>query len=143
MHARTIAFSCLAALGLAGCMPEAAGTAGGSRSPVYATDLRGKAANCTAPEVALTPGKESVASITTGGGGWCGIPVTRGGNAVTAGLLTQGARNGMVYVHTVGDVTRVDYTPRGTAASDSFAVKFIPGDETMRVTVNGAAGAAK
>ena len=143
MYARTIALSCVAAFGLAACTQQAAGPTG-SRSPVYSTDLAGKAANCTAPDVALTQGKDSTATITTGGGGWCGISVTMGGNALTAGLLTQAPRSGRVYIHTVGDITRVDYTPvAGTAAAETFAVQFIPGDETMRVTVSGAAATVR
>ncbi len=143
MHARTIAISCFAALGLSACAQQAAGPAG-SRNPVYSTDLAGKAPNCTAPDVALTQGKEATATITTGGGGWCGIAVTMGGNALTAGLLTQAPRSGRVYIHTVGDVTRVDYTPvAATAAAETFVVQFIPGDETLRVTVTGAATAGR
>ena len=128
-------------MGLAACAEQTAGPAG-SRNTIYATDLAGKAANCTAPDVQLTKGADTTATIATGGGGWCGIAVTEGGNAVTAGLLVQPAKSGKVYVHTVGDVTRVDYTPTGTPAADSFAVKFIPGDQTMRVTVSAAAPAA-
>ena len=142
MHARLLAISCLAALGLAGCAPQAAGPTG-SRSPTYSVDLTGKAPSCTAPDVELTHGKDTTGTIATGGGGWCGIAVTMGGNAVTAGLLVQRPRNGHVHVHTVGDVTRVDYIPTAAAvAADTFAVKFIPGDETMVVTVT-AAGARK
>ena len=139
MHARTIANLCLAALGLAACAQQAAGPTG-SRNTIYATDLAGKAASCTAPDVSLAQGKDSTGTIATGGGGWCGINVTLDGNALTAGLLTQAPRSGRVYIHTVGDATRVDYTPAaGTAAADTFAVKFIPGDETMQVTVTSAA----
>jgi hypothetical protein len=142
MHARTIALPCLAALGLAACTPPASGPVA-SRNQIYSTDLSGKAASCTAPDVALTQGKESTATIVTGGSGWCGIAVTMGGNAMTAGLLTQPARSGRVYVHTVGDVTRVDYTPSAGAGADSFAVQFIPGDEIMRVTVSAATAVHK
>lgn len=141
MNARLLLVPCAAALGLAACAPQASGPAG-SRNPIFAIDMAGKAASCTAPDVELSQGKDSTATITTGGGGWCGIAVTMGGNAVTAGLLTQAPHAGKVHVHTVGDVTRVDYTPAGPATADAFAVKFIPGDETMRVTVVGATPAA-
>ncbi len=107
----------------------------------YAADNAGKAAVCTAPPVAVTDGQDSTATISTGGGGWCGIPVTRQGSPLGAALLTQPARSGSVYIHLVGNETRVDYTPHGRVAADSFAVKLIPGDETMRVTVSAAAGA--
>ncbi len=122
--------------GLSACMtaPPPAATA---RLPTYATDLAGKAANCTVSTVVLEDAKEATATMTTGGGGWCGIPVRRSDQPLGAALLTQPARGGNVYVHTVGDDTRVDYTPRvGTSGADTFTVKFIPGDATMRVTVN-------
>ena len=144
MHARSIALPCLAALALAACTQQVAAPAG-SRSPTYAVDLAGKAPTCIAPDVELTQGKDANGTIMTGGGGWCGIAVTMGGNALTAGLLVQAPRSGRVFVHTVGDATRVDYIPAaGAVAPESFAVKFIPGDETMHVTVSSAAaGAAK
>ncbi len=142
MQARSIAIPCLAALALTACAEQGAGPAVGSRNPTYAIDLAGKAPNCTAPAVELAPGKDATGAIMTGGGGWCGIAVTKAGNAVTAALLTQAPRSGHVFVHTVGDVTRVDYIPAaGAVAPETFAVKFIPGDETMRVTVSGAAAA--
>ncbi len=135
MHVRHLALF-LPALTLAGCATPAQ-QAARNRSPVYAADLSGKAASCTAPEEKLVDGKNSTVAMATGGGGWCGIVVTRDGKPLDAGLLTQRPRNGSVYVHLVGDDTRVDYTPRpGAAGADSFAVKFIPGDETMQVTVN-------
>lgn len=129
---------CLAALGLAACAQPAAVGPAASRNPVYAFDLAGKAATCTAADVSVSEGQPATGSIETGGGGWCGIAVTRGGNALAAGLLTQAPRAGHVYVHTVGDVTRVDYTPNGAPGADAFTVKFIPGDEVMNVNVNSA-----
>ena len=142
MHARTILVPCLAALALAACAQKQAAPLG-ARNPTYSADLTGKAPNCTAPEVQITQGQDATGTIATGGGGWCGIAVTLGGNALTAALLAQAPRSGHVYVHTVGDVTRVDYTPAaGAVGADSFAVKFIPGGETMRVTVSGATAAA-
>ena len=138
MHASHIALFLPALLLLAGCATPAQ-QAARNRSPVYAADLSGKAASCTAPEQKLTDGKPSTVAMATGGGGWCGILVTRDGKPLDAGLLTQKPRNGAVYVHLVGDDTRVDYTPRpGAVGADSFAVKFIPGDETMQVMVNAA-----
>ena len=96
MHARHIA-SLLALLALAGCVTPAQ-QAGRSRSPVYAADLSGKAASCTAPEQKLADGQSSRVAMATGGGGWCGILVTRDGKPLDAGLLTQRPRNGAVYV---------------------------------------------
>ena len=146
MQARHVAaLLCLPLLSLSACMTQAP-LAIGSRTPVYSTDLAHKAASCTVAPVTLEDGKEAVVAMSTGGGGWCGIAIRRGDQPFGAGLLTQPPRNGAVYVHTVGDDTRVDYTPRaGTSGADTFTVRFIPGDATMRVTVNGAtpAGAAK
>ena len=123
-------------LGLSACMTQPPGVAS-ARLPTYSTDLAGKAANCTVSAVTLEDGKEAVATMKTGGGGWCGIPVRRSDQPLGAALLSQPAKGGNVYVHTVGDDTRVDYTPRaGTSGADSFTVKFIPGDATMRVTVD-------
>ena len=124
---------CLPIFGLAACMVQP--PAGPAANPGFAADAAGKAASCNAPPVAVMDGKDSTATIATGGGGWCGIVVTREGKPLGAGLLTQPPRSGSVFVHLVGDVTRVDYTPFAAVAADSFAVKFIPGDETMRVTV--------
>ena len=127
---------CLPLLGLSACMTQPQVLGRSSRLPTYSTDLAGKAAECTVSAVTLQDGKEATATMTTGGGGWCGILVRHNDDPFGAGLLTQAARGGSVYVHTVGDDTRVDYTPRaGTSGADSFTVKFIPGDATMRVTV--------
>ena len=146
MQARHVAaLLCLPLLSLSACVTPTP-AAIGSRTPVYSTDLVHKAASCTVPSVSLEDGKEAIAAMTTGGGGWCGISVRHNDQPFGAGLLTQQPRNGAVYVHTVGDDTRVDYTPRsGAAGADAFTVRFIPGDATMRVTVNGVApaGAAK
>lgn len=112
----------------------------GSRSPIYSTDMKGKAASCTVPAVKAVDGHDTPVAITTGGGGWCGIAVRREGGPYAAALLTQAPRNGKVYVHSVGDDTRIDYTPRvGAAGPDAFAVKLIPGDAVLQVAVNAAA----
>ena len=72
----------------------------------------------------------------TNDGGWCGISVSRFAGPYSAGLMVQRPSNGKVYVHTVGSATRVDYTPDpGFRGNDTFAVKLIPGDATMRVAV--------
>ena len=141
MHVRLVPLACLAALALAGCAEQSGPAA--SRNRIYSVDLSGKAAECTAPAVKLTAGQPVTATIATSGGGWCGIPVTLSGDALTAGLITQPPSKGRVYVHTVGDETRVDYTPTAAATADAFAVQFLPGDEMMRVTVSAAAGAHK
>ena len=132
-HQISLAVLCLPALSaLAACATQAPVA---SRPPIYAADIAGKAAECTAPAVKVSDGKNATGTIATGGGGWCGIIVTRDGQPLTAALLTQPPHAGKVYVHTVSDETRVDYTPTEAAVADGFTVKFIPGDETMEVTV--------
>jgi hypothetical protein len=132
----TAAAFAVVALGLQGCT-TAPKVVEGSRTPVYATDLQGKAASCTVPTVRAEDGHETSVAITTGGGGWCGLLVRREGRPYAAGLLTEAAHNGKVYVHTVGDDTRIDYTPRaGATGPDAFAVRLIPGGAVIRVGVN-------
>ena len=89
-------------------------------------------------------GKTVTVAMTVGNdGGWCAIPVTRPGGAAgrqpyAAGLLVAGPAHGKVYIHTVGDVTRIDYTPAaGFAGSDAFTVSLLPGEARIaaRVTV--------
>lgn len=141
----TAAVLVIAAGALQGCMKEASVQAGAG-SPVYATDLAGKAATCTVPTVTPVDGKTVTVAMTTGGGGWCGIPLMLNGKPYGAGLLSQAPKAGKVYVHAVGDATRVDYTPTGAAAGpDAFAVRLIPGNAVLRVAVNSPAqaGAAK
>jgi hypothetical protein len=109
-----------------------------STTRIYAHDMEGKAPLCTAPS-GLSPvsGRENPVAIVTGGNGWCGIPVRAStGRPFTAGLLTDAPHNGKVYVHTVGDDTRIDYIAKaGPVVPDSFAVRLIPGDAVVRVTV--------
>ncbi len=125
----------VAAAGLLGCTTGSKLEA--SRLPVYSTDQKGKAASCTVPDVRAVDGRETQVAIATGGGGWCGISVRREGGPYAAGLLTQPPRNGKVYVHSVGDDTRIDYTPAaGAAGPDAFAVRLLPGDAVIQVGVN-------
>ncbi len=130
---------CLPLFGLAACAPQSA--TGPAAATGFARDNANKAPNCEAPSVAVTAGQAATGSIATGGGGWCGISVAEGGRPFGAGLLTQAPRHGAVYIHTVGETTRVDYTPYAAVAADAFTVKFIPGDQTMSVTVSPAAPA--
>jgi len=127
----------VAAAGLQGCQQQEAATAPpGARQ--YAIDQQGGAKSCTAPkETALTDGKETPAAITVGNeGGWCAISVAHGGEPYSAGLLILRPTHGQVYIHTVGDNTRIDYTPRpGYVGPDSFTARMIPGDATLRVSV--------
>ncbi len=138
----TAAILVAAAAGLQGCTagPKALEV---SRLPVYSTDLKGKAASCTVPEFKPVDGRETQVAIATGGGGWCGIPVRREGGPYAAGLLIRAPHNGKVFVHSVGDDTRIDYTPAtGAAGPDAFAVRLIPGDAVVQVEVNTAASGA-
>lgn len=122
---------------LQGCShPEAP-----SRPPaiVYSADLKGAAAQCSAPEK-FTPaeGKPAEARIVVGNdGGWCAVTVAAPGDEpFQAGLLAARPQHGRVYVHTVGYGTRIDYTPdRGYAGPDAFAVDLLPGSATLRISV--------
>jgi hypothetical protein len=125
----------LTVLALEGCNTVV--PASQSHLPVYQTDTVGKAASCTVSPVTVTDNHPSAVTMTTGGGGWCGINVRHDGEPFAAGLLTQEAHNGKVYIHSVGDDTRIDYTPRpGSVGPDSFAVQLIPGNAVIQVAVN-------
>jgi hypothetical protein len=121
---------------LAGCA-EGGGMGGGNRT--YYADLQGGAKDCTTTPARVSlsnGGATDVAMSVANDGGWCGISVSRFAGAYSAGLMVQRPARGKVYVHTVGSATRVDYTPDpGFSGSDTFAVKLIPGDATMRVAV--------
>jgi hypothetical protein len=97
-----------------------------------------KAASCSfTPLAALKDGSTNGVALTTGGGGWCGFGVELDGHPYTAGLVITGAKSGKVHIHTVGDDTRIDYTPEHVpAVADSFAVRLIPGGATIQVSVN-------
>ena len=137
MQARFLA-ALLPALGLTACaQPQPVAV---SQTRLFATDLAGKAPLCTVPPVSLADGKDAAVTLATGGGGWCAVSVNRDGRPFSAALVKQKPRFGSVYVHTVGDDTRIDYKPAGpSVVADSFAVKLIPGDQTLKVTVTGAA----
>lgn len=109
----------------------------------YAVDQTGGAKACTVPKVSPAAGKETAVPMSVGNdGGWCAISVTQPGSKSSeptpyrVGLLTGRPAHGKVYVHTVGDDTRIDYTPApGFAGSDSFTVKLVPGDAVLKVDV--------
>ncbi|MGA3398583.1 MAG: Ig-like domain-containing protein [Acetobacteraceae bacterium] len=108
-----------------------------SHARLFASDFEGGARNCDVPKLKLDAGKEFSASMQVGNdGGWCGITVTQGGKPYDAGLLTQAPEHGSVYIHPVGDDTRIDYTPEpGFSGADSFVVKLLPGSPVLRVNV--------
>jgi len=126
----------LAALTLQACSKGPGPTASGSR--VYAADVTGAAKSCDVPSLSLTDGKTVTAAIkVTNDGGWCGITVAQPGpKPYASGLLTARPTHGKVFIHQVGDNTRIDYTPdRGFAGTDNFSVKLLPGEPLVHVTV--------
>ena len=128
----------LTGLVLAGCSPNAGGGAAGSRTRVYASDVAGGAKLCSVAKIDPAGGTTSNATIKVSNeGGWCGLPVHQDGpKPFGAGLLTARPAHGAVTIHTVGDDTRLDYTPdRGFTGSDGFAVKLIPSNATVNVAV--------
>ena len=128
----------LTGLLLGGCSAMQGGGAGGSKLRTYAADLAGSAKVCTVPKIDPAGGATIEASVKMSNeGGWCGLPVHQDGpKPFGAGLLTTRATHGNVTVHSVGDDTRLDYTPdRGFTGSDSFVVKLIPGNAIVSVAV--------
>ena len=135
---------CLAGA-LQGCVEKPA-TQARSRLPVYAFDESGAARSCTVSPVAPAAGKQADTTMTVANdGGWCAVSVQQDDKApYTAGLVTSRPKHGKVYVHSVGDFTRIDYTPApGFAGADTFSVKLLPGDSAIEVAATvTAAGAA-
>jgi len=69
-------------------------------------------------------------------GAWAALGATQAKQPFAAGLLQTRAQHGRVYIHAVGDETRVDYTPDpGFTGNDQFAVRLIPGDPVLTVAV--------
>jgi hypothetical protein len=108
-----------------------------STTRLYAIDETGGAKQCKVGPVHLIAGRETSATMTVGNdGGWCAITVAQEGHPYAAGLLTVGAGHGTVYVHQVGDATRIDYTPdRGFVGPDAFTVTLLPSRPVLRVGV--------
>jgi hypothetical protein len=122
---------------LQGCGQNGAG-AGGSRLRVYAADLAGGAKTCVVPTISPTNGQTTDAAMSLANdGGWCGLLVHQvGPQPFDAGLLTARPAHGNVLIHEVGDETRIDYTPdHGFSGADSFSVKLVPGNATIRIAV--------
>jgi hypothetical protein len=109
----------------------------GPAARVYSADMTGAAKACTAPPVTVAAGQTIDAAIKLGNdGGWCAITVNNNGRPFDAGLLAAPAQHGKVLIHTVGNDTRIDYTPAARyAGADAFSARLIPGDATIRVTV--------
>ncbi len=129
-----IVAACVASVaGLQGCAEKPA--AATARRPVYAFDQTGAARHCTVPLVKPVADRETGATISLeNDGGWCAFSVQQDRAAYTTGLVTTRPQHGKVFVHSVGDETRIDYTPMpGFAGTDSFTVKLLPGDAAVAV----------
>ena len=97
----------------------------------------GAAKACTVPPVTPAAGQLVDVAMKVGNdGGWCAIAVSNGGRPFNAGLLTTPPAHGKVLIHTVGNDTRIDYTPAPRfAGADAFSLRLIPGDATIRAAV--------
>jgi hypothetical protein len=100
---------------------------------MFQADLVGAAKNCSVPEVAPAAGQEAPVTIKVGNdGGWC----ANSGKPFDAGLLVTEPAHGKVYIHSVGDKTRIDYTPNARfTGTDAFAVRLLPGGAVLRASV--------
>lgn len=137
-HPGHLALLALAGAGvlLAGCAKQSAPPA--PVAPLYAADVTGQAKLCDVPTIDPIAGRTTEAAVKVGNdGGWCGLPVHLSGPApFQSFLLTARPAHGTVFIHTVGDVTRIDYTPdRGYVGTDAFSVQLIPGDAVVHETV--------
>jgi len=135
-HAPWVALALIGA-GLQGCAEPPPPPPPAQHARVFASDFQGGAKSCTVPKLKLESGKEVPAAMQVGNDrGWCGITVAQDGNPYAAGLLEQPPAHGRVYIHPVGDDTRIDYTPDlGFSGADSFVVKLLPGEPVIRVSV--------
>ena len=140
----------LGLMSLPGCTPPPVAPVAASTTRLYAIDQAGAAKTCSVTPASLTaanlaPGMEAkIAMNVANDGGWCAItapgPDTK---PFAAGLLVGDPSHGEAYIHSVGDATRVDYTPdAGFTGADSFVVKLLPGSPILRVSVTVAAGPA-
>jgi hypothetical protein len=109
-----------------------------STTRVYAVDQQGAAKTCKVSDVAAAPGKQVPVEMAVGNdGGWCALSLSAPDHSpYGAGLLTDRAAHGTVYIHTVGDDTRIDYTPdHGYAGTDKFTVTLLPGEVALAFSV--------
>ena len=105
---------------------------------LFASDFQGAAKSCVVPKLKLDAGKEVSASMQMSNeGGWCGITVAQDDKPYDAGLLTQAPQHGKVYIHPVGDASRIDYTPDlGFSGTDAFVVRLLPGNPILSIKVS-------
>jgi hypothetical protein len=104
---------------------------------MFQADLLGAAKNCSVSEVAPAAGQDAPVTMEVGNdGGWCAITVDNSGKPFDAGLLVTEPAHGKVYIHSVGDKTRIDYTPNARfTGTDAFAVRLLPGGAVLRASV--------
>jgi hypothetical protein len=104
---------------------------------VFAADMTGAAKACTVPPVTPAAGQLVDVAMKVGNdGGWCAITVNNNGRPFDAGLVATPPAHGKVLIHTVGNDTRIDYTPAARyAGADAFSLRLIPGDATIRAAV--------
>ena len=104
---------------------------------MFAADMTGAAKSCTVPPVTPVAGKMlDVAMRVANDGGWCAVTVNNNGRPYDAGLLDAQPKHGKVLIHTVGNDTRIDYTPDPRfAGADTFTVRLLPGGAVIRVAV--------
>jgi hypothetical protein len=122
-------------MALAGCERPLSPVSPGA--PVFAVDMAGAARQCVASHPQLISGRTVEATMRVGNdGGWCAISVQLDGQPYDAGLLTRAPTHGKVFIHPVGNSTRIDYTPDlGFTGTDRFVVQLIPGNPAIGVTV--------
>lgn len=130
-------FLCLLLLtALSGCAKPQAPV---SNTRLYAIDQVGAATRCSVQPVSVRPGQNASTKMTlANSGGWCAVTLTKpGGGPFDAGLVVQSPLHGKIYIHTVGDGTRIDYTPAPYYHGiDRFAVKLLPGEGGLAVQVS-------
>jgi len=119
---------------LQACAQQGPGATG---TRIFASDMAGAAKVCTVPKVAPAAGQQTPVAMQVGNDrGWCAITVNNGGRPYSAGLLTTPPAHGKVLIHSVGDNTRIDYTPDAQyRGADAFVVRLIPGDATISTSV--------
>jgi hypothetical protein len=109
----------------------------GPSARLFAVDQAGAAKSCNVPAVTPVAGKDTpVVMKLANDGGWCAFAVNNAGKPYDAGLLLTAPAHGKVLIHTVGNDTRVDYTPAARyAGPDAFTVRLIPGDALLQASV--------